>query len=120
MTLRPIAAVQWIRTASQSNDGGHSMETAVIRFPVSCPCCGQESLAVSSFDSILDTLATEGRLKLSSDCAHHRAVWVANEIERDQIREYAAAMQLSRNGRRQAGRFRFYRWRTGLGRLPPP
>jgi hypothetical protein len=93
------------------------MDNAVIRFPVRCPCCGQESLAASSFDTIVNTLATERRLRLSSDCVHHRAVWVANEIERDQIREYAAALHFSRNAQRRPGRL--WRWRAGSGGLPP-
>jgi hypothetical protein len=93
------------------------MDNALIRFPVKCPCCGQESLAASSFDTIVSTLATERRLKLSSDCAHHRVMWVANDIERDQIREYAAAVHFSRNAQRQAACF--YRWRAGFGGLPP-
>jgi hypothetical protein len=41
---------------------------------------------------IVTALATERRLTLSSICAHHRAMWVANEIERGQIREYAETL----------------------------
>jgi hypothetical protein len=89
------------------------MDHAVIRFPVKCPCCGQESLAATSFDTIVSTLTTERRLRLSSECEHHRAVWVANDIERDQIREYAAAVQFSK----QAAHF--YHWRARFGGSPP-
>jgi hypothetical protein len=66
------------------------MENRMIRLPIKCPCCGLESMMVSSLDTIVDALATERRLKLSSECAYHRVTWVANEIERNQIREYAA------------------------------
>ena len=69
------------------------MEESTIYFPVTCPCCGQEYVMVSSRHMIIDALATERRLTLCSICAHHRVMWVANEIERDQIREYAAAVQ---------------------------
>lgn len=72
-----------------------AMENRTIRMPVKCPCCGQESLMVSSLDTIVDRLATERHLKLSSECAYHRVTWVANEIERNQIREYAAALQFA-------------------------
>lgn len=65
------------------------MDKSTIAFPVTCPCCGQEYLMVSNRHLIVDTLATRRRLRLSSICAHHRVMWVANENERDQIREYA-------------------------------
>jgi hypothetical protein len=41
---------------------------------------------------IVDALATERKLTLSSTCAHHRAMWVANAIERGQIQEYAETL----------------------------
>jgi hypothetical protein len=69
------------------------MNISFIRFPVKCPCCGEESLAASRLDAIERIVATERPLVLSVDCAHHRVVWVANENERDQIRQYAAALQ---------------------------
>lgn len=80
------------------------MDNAGIRFPITCPCCGQESLMVSSLDIIIDTLATERRFKLSSECAYHRVTWFANEIERNQIQEYAAALQFAMNEQLQRPR----------------
>jgi hypothetical protein len=68
------------------------MEESTIYFPVTCPCCGQEYVMVSSRHMIIDALATERRLTLCSICAHHRVMWVANEIERAQIREYAETL----------------------------
>ncbi|MGA3205813.1 MAG: hypothetical protein ABSF12_25245, partial [Bryobacteraceae bacterium] len=53
------------------------------------------SLLASSIDTIVDLLETERRLKLTSECAYHRVTWVANEIERHQIQEYAAALQFA-------------------------
>ncbi len=71
------------------------MDDAAIRFPVKCPCCGQESLVASSLDTIVNLLETERRLKLTSECAYHRVTWIANESERNQIQEYAAALQFA-------------------------
>ena len=71
------------------------MDKSTICFPVTCPCCGQEYLAVSSLNMIENALAAERRLTLSSTCAHHRVMWVANEIERGQIREYAETLHFS-------------------------
>ena len=70
------------------------MDKSTIYFPVTCPCCGQEYLMLSNRDLIVNALATERRLTLSSICAHHRVMWVANEIERGQIREYAETLHL--------------------------
>jgi hypothetical protein len=44
---------------------------------------------------IENAVATERQLILSSICAYHRVMWVANEIERDQIREYAETLHFS-------------------------
>lgn len=71
------------------------MDESIVRFPVKCPMCGQESLVGSSIDTILQTLATDRPIKLYANCAHHRVVWVASDIERGQIRDYTAAVQLS-------------------------
>lgn len=66
---------------------------AAIRFPVKCPCCDQESLVTSSLDTIVYLLESEPRFRLTSECAHHRVTWIANEIERNQIEEYAAVLR---------------------------
>jgi hypothetical protein len=71
------------------------MDKSTICFPVTCPCCGQEYLMVTNRNMIVTALATERKLKLSSNCAYHRVMWVANEIERNQIREYAETLQFS-------------------------
>jgi hypothetical protein len=68
------------------------MDKSTICFPVTCPCCGQEYLMVSSRNLIVTALAAERRLTLGAICAHHRVMWVANEIERHQIREYAETL----------------------------
>ena len=71
------------------------MDKSTIYFPVTCPCCGQEYLMLSNRDLIVNALATERRLTLSSICAHHRVMWIANEIERNQIRQYAETLHFS-------------------------
>jgi hypothetical protein len=76
------------------------MDNSVIRFPIKCPCCNRESLVSSSRDTILDALATGRRLVLSANCVHHQVSWVANKVERHQIREYTAALRVSMRGKR--------------------
>lgn len=71
------------------------MDKSTIYFPVTCPCCGQEYVMVSSRHMIVNALATEQRLTLCSICAHHRVIWVASEIERGQIREYAETLHFA-------------------------
>lgn len=71
------------------------MDKPTICFPVTCPCCGQEYLVISNLNMIVNALASERQLTLSSTCAHHRVMWVANEIERGQIREYAETLHFS-------------------------
>jgi len=68
------------------------MDKPTICFPVTCPCCGQEQLMVSNRNMIETALTTERRLTLCAICAHHRVMWVANEIERAQILEYAETL----------------------------
>lgn len=71
------------------------MNDSVVRFPVTCPACSRESLVRLSADAILQSLATDRPLKLYAKCDHHAIAWVANEIERNQIREYTDAVHLS-------------------------
>lgn len=71
------------------------MNVSVVRFPVTCPACRKESLARLSVDTILQSLATGRPLKLYAKCDHHAVAWVANEIERNQIREYTDAVHWS-------------------------
>lgn len=68
------------------------MDKSTIRFPVSCPCCCQEYLVISNRSTIVRALATKRELKFSSSCAHHQVTWVANQVEREQIREYAETL----------------------------
>ena len=56
------------------------MDESIVRFPVKCPMCGQESLVGSGIYTILQTLATDRPIKLYANCAHHRVVWVASDM----------------------------------------
>ena len=55
--------------------------------------CGQEYLVRLELETISDRLATGRSIKLDCNCARHSLTWVANEVERAQIREYTAAME---------------------------
>jgi hypothetical protein len=81
------------------------MDKSTISFPVTCPCCGQEYLVVSNRNMIVNALATERQLTLSSICAYHRVTWVANAIERGQIREYAETLHFSRSKQSRPRRY---------------
>jgi hypothetical protein len=81
------------------------MDKPTISFPVKCPCCGQETLMVSNRNMIVTALATERRLTLCAICAHHRVMWVANEIERGQIREYAETLHFLQRRRSRLRRY---------------
>ena len=85
------------------------MSDPMVRFPVKCPCCGQESLAREGFDAIMNRFSNDRPIKLRADCEYHRLVWVASEIERNQIQDYAAALDLYVVARSHAVR-RFVRW----------
>jgi hypothetical protein len=69
------------------------VDNSIVRVPATCPMCGQENLVGLSVEAIWYSLATGRSIKLDCNCAHHSVTWVANEIERGQIREYTAAVQ---------------------------
>ena len=71
------------------------MDNSIVRIPATCPMCGQEYLVGLALEPTWDCLATGRSIKLFCNCAHHSVTWVANEVERGQIREYTAAVQLS-------------------------
>jgi hypothetical protein len=70
------------------------VDNSIVRVPATCPMCGQEYLLGLELETISDRLATGRSIKLDCNCARHTLTWVANEVERAQIREYMAAMQL--------------------------
>jgi hypothetical protein len=72
-----------------------AMDELVVRFPTKCPMCGQESLVGFGLDTMLQALATDRPIKLHANCARHRVVWVASDIERRKIQDYTAAVHVS-------------------------
>jgi hypothetical protein len=93
------------------------MSDPIVRFPVKCPCCGQEYLAREGLDAIMNRFSNDRPIKLRADCEHHRLVWVASEIERNQIQDYAAALHLYVITQSHAIR-RLVRWLTLSARAP--
>jgi len=87
----------------------NTMNDPIVRFPVKCPCCGQESLAREDLGVITNRFLNDRPIKLHADCEYHRMVWVASEIERNQIQDYAATAEFSDATRSQRIR-RLARW----------
>jgi hypothetical protein len=67
------------------------MAPASIRFPVVCPICGSEALAVFSVADLCAALLTNEEMPLQSHC--HGRTWNADAREREQIRQYLAAVE---------------------------
>ena len=93
------------------------MSDPIVRFPVKCPCCGQEHLAREGLDVIMNRFSNDRPIKLRADCEYHRLVWVASEIERSQIQDYVAALHLYVVTQSHAIR-RLVRWLTLSARTP--
>lgn len=65
------------------------MEQCLIRFPITCPKCGGESL--TGFRAVVVTISVIEwhSMRLYSSC--HQVFWDASEIELDQISAYLGA-----------------------------
>jgi hypothetical protein len=65
------------------------MEESLIRFPITCPRCGNESL--TEFRAVIATIAVIEwqSMRLYSPC--HEVFWEASDIELDQIGAYIGA-----------------------------
>jgi hypothetical protein len=61
----------------------------IIRFPVICPICFQESIASHELAPIAAAILRGSPISLETDC--HKATWTAGCTEREQIRQYLAA-----------------------------
>jgi len=66
-----------------------------IRFPVRCPLCGNEHLLYLPVAEVADAMLRGEDVYLSARCCG--VVWVASEIECEQIREYLAAIARADN-----------------------
>ena len=65
------------------------MQKKTIRVPVFCPTCAAEHLSSLSAAATAAALLNGQPLRLRCRC---RAQWIATEAEREQLREYLAAL----------------------------
>jgi hypothetical protein len=98
----------WVNAGTRSNgltlSAGHvshvfSCEVfyTLLRIPVVCPECAKESLTELPTASIAEALATCDVIRLYAQC--HDKVWEGSCLEREQLREYWEAANLSRSVR---------------------
>jgi hypothetical protein len=71
------------------------MEDTLLRIPVVCPECAKERLTAFSTGDIAQALATGVSICLHAQC--HDKNWHASAIEREQLRQYLEASNLSRS-----------------------
>ena len=63
-----------------------STNVSDVRFPVRCPVCGNEALAVFQIADVIGALINGRKIRLYAIC--HDAVWDATDAEMRQLREY--------------------------------
>jgi hypothetical protein len=63
-----------------------------MKFPVICPECARESIGEFQIAVIATALITGKTLRLYSAC--HDVYWTATSVEREQLREYLAAISI--------------------------
>jgi hypothetical protein len=68
------------------------MREPLIRLPVVCPQCGGELLTEFSVALLAESLVEKDSVRLHASC--HQISWTASETEREQIREYLAAVAI--------------------------
>jgi hypothetical protein len=68
------------------------MEGPTIRFPVTCPKCGEEHVDEYPIAEVAAALLSHGPLRLFASC--HKYSWNATRTEVDQIREYLGTATL--------------------------
>jgi hypothetical protein len=66
------------------------MSEPILRFPVACPKCGRERLAKFPVDMVADALQRGSEICLVAAC--HDLIWIATELELEQIYEYLGAV----------------------------
>jgi hypothetical protein len=69
------------------------MHEPTVRFPVVCPKCGLERLTEIPIDVVADALQKGLDICLVTTC--HDVIWIATELELEQIDEYLEAVQCS-------------------------
>jgi hypothetical protein len=68
------------------------MREPSMKFPVICPECARESIGEFQIAVIATALITGKGLRLYSAC--HDVYWTATSVEREQLREYLAAISI--------------------------
>jgi hypothetical protein len=68
------------------------MREPSMKFPVICPECARESIGEFQIAVIATALITGKNLRLYSAC--HDVYWTATSVEREQLREYLAAISI--------------------------
>jgi len=63
-----------------------------MKFPVTCPECARETIGEFQIAVIATALITGKTLRLYSAC--HDLYWTATQVEREQLREYLAAISI--------------------------
>jgi hypothetical protein len=69
------------------------MNEPLVRFPVTCPECGSESIGIFRISDIAVALVESRKIQLYANC--HARSWDASDAEQDQIREYLGAVWLN-------------------------
>ena len=67
------------------------MDEPTVRFPVTCPECGRETLGVYPVADVASALLTKTEPLMLSVICHPELSWPASERELEQIREYLGA-----------------------------
>jgi hypothetical protein len=68
------------------------MREPSMKFPVICPECARESIGEFQIAVIATALITGKSLRLYAAC--HDVYWTAASVEREQLREYLAAISI--------------------------
>ena len=68
------------------------MSEPKVRFPVTCPNCGQKLLTEFRCTDVAAALFNGRPIRLYASC--HDELWTASELEMEQIREYLGAVWL--------------------------
>lgn len=77
-----------IEVSEQSATGPRLKADSVLRFPITCPICGDETLFLASAAKITNALATGVPIWLIVECCGG-VEWIASASEVDQITQYA-------------------------------
>jgi hypothetical protein len=80
------------------------MEQSYIRFPITCPRCGKESLTRFRAVIVTISLVEWHTMRLYAPC--HEVFWDASDLELEQIRAYLGASWIGEKPNRASAAFR--------------